>query len=95
MEIRIIRGQNQIGGSVIAISVTGSSIILDAGSNLVEKGNTELPDVPGLFKGKADYDAIVISHYHADHIGLLSHVVEGIPIYMGEKSYTVHSAASG
>jgi mRNA degradation ribonuclease J1/J2 len=50
MEIKIIRGQNQIGGSVIAISVTGSSIILDAGSNLDEKGNTALPDVPDLFK---------------------------------------------
>jgi len=95
MEIRIIRGQNQIGGSVIEISATGSSIILDAGLNLDENRYTEIPEVPGLFKGKAGYDAIIISHYHADHIGLLSNVVAGIPIYMGEKSFTVHAAASG
>ena len=34
MEINIIRGQNQIGGSIIEISSESTKIILDIGSNL-------------------------------------------------------------
>ena len=68
MEINIIRGQNQIGGSIIEISSKSTKIILDIGSNLEDK-EIVVPEIDGLFKGKAKYDGVLISHYHSDHEG--------------------------
>ena len=58
MEINIIRGQNQIGGSIIEISSKNTKIILDIGSNLDDK-EIIVPEIEGLFKGKAKYDGIL------------------------------------
>lgn len=42
-----------------------------------------LPDIEGLYKGEAPLiDAILISHPHPDHYGLLSYVNPMIPVYM-------------
>jgi len=44
-----------------------------------------LPDIKGLYKGEARaIDAILISHSHMDHYGLLGYVHPDIPIYMSE-----------
>ena len=89
MEINIIRGQNQIGGSMIEVSSKNTKIILDVGSNLEDK-EIVVPEIEGLFKGKAKYDGVLISHYHSDHEGLATKILPEIPIYMGEKSYEIH-----
>ena len=89
MEINIIRGQNQIGGSIIEISSKSTKIILDVGSNLDDK-EIVVPEIEGLFKGEAKYDGVLISHYHSDHEGLATRILSEIPIYMGEKSYEIH-----
>ena len=89
MEINIIRGQNQIGGSIIEVSSKNTKIILDVGSNLEDK-EIVVPEIEGLFKGKAKYDGVLISHYHSDHEGLATKILPEIPIYMGEKSYEIH-----
>ena len=93
MEINIIRGQNQIGGSIIEISSKNTKIILDIGSNLDNK-EIIVPEIEGLFKGKAKYDGILISHYHGDHIGLATKILPEISIYMGEKSYEIHKVSN-
>lgn len=89
MEINIIRGQNQIGGSIIEISSKSTKIILDIGSNLDDK-EIVVPEIEGLFKGEAKYDGALISHYHSDHVGLATRILPEIQIYMGEKSYEIH-----
>ena len=89
MEINIIRGQNQIGGSIIEVSSKNTKIILDVGSNLDDK-EIVVPKIEGLFKGEAKYDGVLISHYHSDHEGLATKILPEIPIYMGEKSYEIH-----
>ena len=89
MEINIIRGQNQIGGSIIEVSSKSTKIILDVGSNLDDK-EIVVPEIEGLFKGEAKYDGVLISHYHSDHEGLATKILPEIPIYMGEKSYEIH-----
>lgn len=89
MYIRIIRGQNQIGGNIIEVRSKNTKIILDIGKELEEK-IIEVPLVEGLFKGKADYDAVLITHYHEDHIGLINNILPDIPIYMGEKCYSIY-----
>lgn len=93
MEINIIRGQNQIGGSIIEISSKNIKIILDIGSNLEDK-EIVVPEIDGLFKGKAKYDGVLISHYHGDHIGLATRILPEIPIYMGEKSYEIYKVSN-
>lgn len=89
MNIIIHRGQNQIGGSIIEVSSGSTRIILDVGSNLEETDDVFVPQVEGLFCGEPDYNAVFISHYHSDHLGLLRHLLPGIPIYMGRQAYDI------
>ena len=93
MEINIIRGQNQIGGSIIEISSKNAKIILDIGSNLDDK-KIIAPEIEGLFKGESKYDGVLISYYHGDHIGLATKILPEISIYMGEKSYEIYKVSN-
>lgn len=46
--------------------------------------NKHLPDIEGLFEsGNNPINAILISHAHLDHYGLISFVNESIPVYSG------------
>ena len=90
MKVNIIRGKNQIGGNIIEISTEKTKILLDAGLEL-DGGNT-LPDIRGLFD-YAGYDAIFVSHYHSDHLGLVYRAHKGISVYMGEGCYKIVSAS--
>lgn len=94
MIVNIIRGQNQIGGSIIEISTDKTKIVFDAGMNLDESEEIEIPEIDGLFCGKKKYDAVFISHYHSDHIGLLDYIVDNIPVYIGERAYKIVKAAN-
>ena len=91
MNITIHRGQNQIGGSIIEISTDKTKIILDAGSELEEEFPVA-PPIEGLFAGQAAYDAVFISHYHGDHLGLCDQLLPGIPIYIGKGAAAVTNA---
>jgi ribonuclease J len=44
-----------------------------------------LPDIPGLYKDETkSINAILFSHSHPDHYGLLNHIHPDIPIYLSE-----------
>lgn len=94
MEINVLRGTNQIGGSIIEVISNQAKIILDAGTELDETEEIIVPPIQGLFIGSASYDAVLVSHYHQDHTGLLNYVVDGIPIYMTRKMSTIHNKIS-
>lgn len=94
MIVRIHRGQNQIGGSIIEVSTDSARVVFDIGINLDETECVKLPAIDGLFQGEPLYDAVIISHYHSDHIGLLNYVLDGIPIFMGKQAFAVVKAAS-
>lgn len=91
MRVHMIRGGHQIGGSIIEVTSGSTRIILDVGSELGERVPV-VPEVDGLFCGEPSCDAVLISHYHGDHAGLLETVLEGIPVYMGEKAFAVYQA---
>ena len=51
MVVNVLRGGDQIGGSIIEVISDHAKIILDAGQNLEEKAPPEVPEKEGLFKG--------------------------------------------
>lgn len=91
MEIVIHRGENQIGGNIIEISTDKTRILLDVGRELDEE-EVRLPDIDGLFDVPA-FDAVFISHYHGDHIGLAYYINKRIPLYLGEASVRIVQAS--
>ena len=91
MEIVIHRGENQIGGNIIEISTDKTRILLDVGRELDEE-EVRLPDIDGLFDVPA-FDAVFISHYHGDHIGLAYYIDKRIPLYLGEASARIVQAS--
>jgi len=92
MKINIIRGENQIGGNIIEIATDTTKILLDVGLDLNEDNNKDLPKIDGLFDKKG-YDAVFISHYHGDHLGLAYQIHKDIPLYIGEASYKIIKAS--
>ncbi len=89
MKIRIHRGQNQIGGSVIEISTETTRIFFDIGANMDDAKAAIVPGVEGLFFGTRNTDAVFLTHYHADHVGLLCRMLSGIPVYMGKTAFEI------
>lgn len=87
MDVKVLRGERQIGGNIIEVSTATTRILLDVGLELNEE-NQKLPDIDGLFDN-ASYDAVFISHYHGDHLGLAYYIDKSIPLYIGEDSYKI------
>ena len=90
MNVKIHRGNNQIGGNIVEISTETTRILLDVGVEL-DGDENERPEIEGLFENAA-FDAIFISHYHKDHVGLAYGTDTNIPIYIGERSYKILKA---
>ena len=94
MEVNVIRGYNQIGGSIVEIKSKKANIIIDVGVELDDTDPPKVPKVDGLFQGDKKYDAVLISHMHMDHVGLSNYVKKEIPIYMAKKMYELHKFTS-
>lgn len=94
MEVRIIKGTNQIGGCITEItSSKGTRIIIDFGEDLVEdnqKVKKQNPNIDGLTIGTKKYDAVFITHSHSDHIGLINYILDDIPVYVEPMSKIVY-----
>ena len=104
-EIVIHRGAHTIGGSCIEILSGNHRIILDLGMPLMERDGAELdqkslkhpsvengilPDVQGLYVHQSPFvNAIILSHPHIDHYGLMDWVHPDIPIYLSRESQTL------
>ena len=80
MQVCIHRGTNEIGGSCVeVVSGCGKRIILDLGLPLNAESNDKkyLPDISGLDGSDDSLLAVMISHPHLDHFGLLGHKRRG------------------
>lgn len=95
MKIIIHRGSHQIGGSVTEIYTEKTRIFIDMGSELPdEDGNipTETLSIDGVTKGDIRCDGIFFTHYHGDHIGMLSQIMPDVPMFMGEAAKEIYCA---
>jgi ribonuclease J len=86
MEVVIHRGTHEIGGTCIQLSAGGRSILLDAGSPL---GHTD----SYVDLGALDFGAVLISHSHQDHYGLIERLDPETPVYIGEIGCQMVAAA--
>lgn len=94
MKIIIHRGTNQIGGCITEItSDSETKILIDIGANLPDSQGIKKTEIEleGLTKGEPSFDAIFITHYHGDHIGLYNKVFSKIPIFIGKISKGIFS----
>lgn len=98
MQITIHRGLNQIGGNVVEIATAKTKILFDAGLELesIEEQECETTESPELdfnrLLSECDYSAVFVSHYHADHVGLLKDAGKLPPVYMGKMAYKLFKA---
>ena len=84
MQIRILKGTNQIGGVFTEISSKEAKIIIDFGDDL--DGVKRLENIEGLTIGEPAYDGVFITHNHQDHMGRIDEILDGVPVYMSDLS---------
>jgi len=87
MKIIIHKGTNEIGGTCIQLSSNKATILLDIGAPLTKE--SKYVDYSNL-----NPDAIIISHPHQDHYGLINTIDSKIPIYIGEVGKNLINATS-
>jgi len=83
MKIIIHRGTHQIGGCVTEIKTDNTRMFIDMGSEL-DPGDSSSLKIEGVTKGESECDAVLFSHYHGDHIGMIEKINDDIPIYIGK-----------
>src|SRR5664279_6538833 len=96
MKLCIHRGTREIGGSRVELESSGQRILLDLGLPLNAKdvASTPLPAVAGLTTADPSLLAIILSHGHRDHWGLVPKAHTGIPIVMGKAAERIMRAAA-
>ena len=88
LEYSILRGQDRIGKNLIEISFGETEILVELGRAL------EGDDFDFAFEQeilKRPYSAVVISHYHEDHAGLIADKKD-CPVYLGKGAERILSA---
>lgn len=99
MRVTIYRGSHQIGGSCVEVSTDKAKILLDIGLPLEDgvvgrkqkRANKEQAEEQAR-KWCEGVDAVFISHYHGDHMGLIDAVPVETPVYMSApaiRAYTL------
>jgi ribonuclease J len=96
MRVCIHRGTKEIGGTCVEIEAPGSRIIVDLGLPLdaIEATRALVPEFSGLREHDPSLLAIVLSHGHRDHWGLIPKVRPDIPIVMGKATEHIMRAAA-
>jgi ribonuclease J len=86
MKVKIYRGTKEIGGTCVELTADNGKILwIDLGEPLNEKN-------PNVDYAENKVDALLISHPHQDHFGLMEKVGTKIPIYIGQISLDLINA---
>ena len=92
MKITVHRGSNQIGGCVTEYESNGWKLFVDYGEQLpgAPLSHKKL-EIDGLTCGDIRKSALLITHYHGDHIGKITELPADLPIYMGKMAKEIAS----
>lgn len=86
MKAKIYRGTKEIGGTCIELTADNGKILwIDLGSPLDDKN-------PNVDYAKNKLDALLISHPHQDHFGLIEKIGTEVPVYIGQLSLDLINA---
>ena len=86
MKIRIYRGTKEIGGTCIELTSDNGKILwIDLGAPLDDKN-------PDIDYAQNKVDALLISHPHQDHFGLMEKIGPEVPVYIGQVSLELINA---
>lgn len=86
MKAKIYRGTKEIGGTCIELTADNGKILwVDLGAPLDDKN-------PNIDYANNKVDALLISHPHQDHFGLIEKVGTDVPIFIGELSLDLINA---
>ena len=88
MQVKIIKGTNQIGGVFTEISSKEAKILIDFGDDL--DGIKRLENIEGLTTGKPIYNGVFITHNHQDHMGRIDEISDKVPVYMSDLSRKIY-----
>jgi len=91
LNIEVLRGSNQIGGNLVSVSCENTTILLDAGEELEDTGG--IPPQAAALARPGGFDAVFVTHYHRDHMGLAYEASPDIPVYLGRKAWVVQTAS--
>lgn len=95
MKITIHRGTNQIGGCVTEYESNGWRLFVDYGELLPGAAVADhLQDIKGLTCGDISKSALLITHYHGDHMGKIAVLPSDLPVYMGKIACEIASGLS-
>lgn len=86
MKITIHRGSHQIGGCVTEYEHNGYRLFVDYGEELPGGPKSGDLQVEGLTHGDISKSALLITHYHGDHIGCIPKLPKNLPIFIGRIS---------
>ena len=80
MKIKIYRGTKEIGGTCVELLANNGKVLwIDLGAPL----SLDNPDVS---YSANKVDALLISHSHQDHYGLMESIGQDVPVYIGQVS---------
>lgn len=86
MKVKIYRGTKEIGGTCVEITAGNGKVLwIDLGAPLS-------PTNPDTSYRNNKVDALLISHPHQDHYGLMESVGSEIPVYIGHVSLDLINA---
>lgn len=86
----VLRGKDRIGENLIEITYGETKLLVELGKAL--DGGDELSDTEKSVLNTA-YDAVIVTHYHADHAGLIGRKKD-CPIYIGTGAYRMVKATN-
>ncbi len=95
MKVIVHRGANEIGGNCVEIEHDGVRIVIDAGIPIeCEKPKEHpLPVIRGFHEYDANLLAVILSHSHFDHYGLLDRLPAETKVFMGKATKAILEVA--
>ena len=86
LKVNILRGKDNIGENLIEVTDEKTKILLECGVALEPTEKSKRIETQVL---NTEYDAIIITHYHADHSALLRNSLKAKKIFISKGTFNV------